>query len=393
VTAQPQHIVSRYLQQRVLLLSLVLLALLFVVTAALSRAYHAREEALARYWADRGDANLSAHTPANAFEDYRNSLSYVHENADVQLHLAEALLADGRLTEARSYLANLWDQAPGSGQVNLDLAEVSRQMGDPDRAIRYFRNAIAGSWDGDSSAQRRNARLQLYEYLMGNRRTDEAQAVIAGIAGDTPAQNGSVHEENAHLFLRAGDPVKALAEFEAALQTDPQNSQWLAEAAQVAFEDGNYSKAETYFSRAMSESPTDDLRASRELVADVLRNDPFLAGLSEEEQSRRTWRDFQIALARLRKCTRDSTNSSASEHPSPDLDALNKEAEDMQKRVNLSALATDSDLRGEAMEFVSRVEDAASETCGPATSVDQALRLLKKQQEGPRQRTTVKDLR
>jgi tetratricopeptide (TPR) repeat protein len=382
VTSEPQHIVSRYLQQRVLLLSLVLLALLFVITAALSRAYHAREESLARYWAGMGNVDLAAHKPAKAFEDYRNSLSYVHENADVQLHLAEALLADGRLTEARSYLANLWDQAPGSGQVNLDLAGVSRQMGDPDQAIQYFRNAIAGSWDGDSSAQRRNARLQLYEYLMGNRRMDEAQAVIAGIAGDTPAQDGSVHEENAHLFLRAGDPVKALAEFEAALQTDPQNSRWLAEAAQVAFEDGNYSKAETYFSRAVSEKPADDLQASRELVANVLRNDPFLAGLSEEEQSRRTWSDFQIASARLQKCTRDAANSSASQHTSPDLDALNKDAQDMQKRVNISALGTDPDLRAQAMEFVSRIEDSTSETCGPATSVDQALKLLKKQQEG-----------
>ena len=359
-----------------------LLALLFVVTAALSRAYHAREEALARYWADRGNVDSSADRPAAAFEDYHNSLFYGPENPDVQLHLAEALLADGKLTEARSYLANLWDRAPGSGQVNLDLAKVSARMGDPGQAIRYFHDAIVGSWDNDSSAQRRNARLELYEYLMSSRRTDEAQAVIAGIAADTPAQNGPVHEENAHLFLRAGDPAKALDELEAALQTDPQNGQWLSEAAQVAFEAGNYPKAETYFSRAVRENPTDELRASRELVANVLRNDPFLPGLSEDEQSRRTWSDFQIALARLKKCTRDAANSSASEHASPNLDPLNKDAQDMQKRVNLSALGKDSGLRGATMELVSRIEDAASEICGPATGVDQALKLLKKQQEG-----------
>jgi len=382
VPFEPQHIVSRYLQQRVLLLSLVLLALLFVVTAALSRAYHVREEALARYWAEKGNTDSSGHKLATAFEDYRNSLFYAPGNPDVQLHLAEALLADGRLTEARSYLANLWDRAPGSGQVNLDLAKVSIQMGDPDQAVRYFRDAIVGSWDIDSSAQRRNARLQLYEYLLSNRRMDEAQAVIAGIAADTPAQNGPVHEENAHLFLRAGDPVKALAEFEVALQSDPRNSQWLSEAAQVAFEAGNYSKAETYFSRAVRVNPTDELRASLELVANILRNDPFLAGLSEEEQSRRTWSDFQTALKRLQMCTRDGANGSASAHPSTDLDALNKDAQDLQKRVNPSALGMDSDLRDEAMQFVSRIEDVTSEICGPATGVDRALKLLKKQQEG-----------
>jgi Tfp pilus assembly protein PilF len=366
-----------------------------VATAALSRAYHAREEALARNWADAGNSDLSAHRPAKAFEDYRNSLFYAPDNPDVQLHLAEALLADGRLTEARSYLANLWDRAPGSGQVNLDLANVSREMGDPDQAVRYFRDAIAGSWDHDSSAQRRSARLQLYEYLLDTRRADEAQSVIAGIAADTPAQSGPVHEENAHLFLRAGDPAKALAELEAALESDPQNSEWLAEAAQVAFENGNYSKAETYFARAVRENPTDDLRASLELTANVLRNDPFLPGLSEDEQSRRTWSDFQTALNRLQKCTHagastasgssSDAGSSGAQHESADLDALNREAQDMQKRVTFSALSTDSDLRTETMDFVSRIEDITAQSCGPAEGVDQALKLLKKQQEGSRQ--------
>jgi hypothetical protein len=76
VTFEPQYIVSRYLQQRVLLLATILLGLLFAVTAALARSYHAREEALAGDWADRGNKDLSSGKPAKAFEDYRNSLSY-----------------------------------------------------------------------------------------------------------------------------------------------------------------------------------------------------------------------------------------------------------------------------------------------------------------------------
>ena len=35
----------------------------------------------------------------------------------------------GRLTEARSYLLNLWDRSPGSGEVNLDLAHISARTG------------------------------------------------------------------------------------------------------------------------------------------------------------------------------------------------------------------------------------------------------------------------
>ena len=145
----------------------------------------------------------------------------------MQLRLAEALLADGRFTEARSYLANLWDRTPGSGEVNLDLAHVSMQTGDVDQAIRYFRGAIFGSWEKDPALQRRKVRLELCEFLLAHRMTDDAQAEIAGLAAETPAGDGALREENGRLFLRAGEPGKALAEFEAALQIDPRQSQWL----------------------------------------------------------------------------------------------------------------------------------------------------------------------
>jgi Tfp pilus assembly protein PilF len=361
---------------------MILLALLYVVTAALARSYHVREEALARDWSERGNRHLSSGKPATALEDYRNSLSYAPDNPDVQLHLAEALLADGRLTEAKAYLSNLWDHAPGSGNVNLDLAHVSMRMGDADGATKYFRGAILGSWEGEGAFHRRQARLELSEFLLDKRRLDEAQAVISGIAIDTPAEDGSVHEENGHLFLRVGDPVKALAEFEAALQTDPHNSEWLREAAQVAFEDGNYSKAETYFSRAVHENATDDPIASLALVRDVLRNDPFLPGLSEEEQARRSWRDFQQGMERLHKCMATGANSSSPSHAANGLDGLAKDAQELQKRVNLSSLQSDPELRKEAMVFVSRIEKVTSQICGPPTGIDQALRLLENQHEG-----------
>jgi Tfp pilus assembly protein PilF len=360
---------------------MILLGLLFVVTATLARTYHAREEGLAKVWSDRGNRDLSSGKPGTALEDYRNSLSYAPDNTDVQLHLAEALLADGRLAEARSYLSNLWDHVPGSGEVNLDLARVSMRLGDADQAIQYFRGAILGSWEGDAAFHRRQARLELSEFLLDKRKLDEAQAVITGIAMDTPAANGPVHEENGHLFLRVGDPMMALAEFEAALQTDPHNIEWLKEAAQVAFEDGNYSKAEIYFSRAVQENSTDDLRSSLALVRDILRNDPFLPGLSEEEQTRRSWRDFQQGMERLHKCIAVGASNSSSSHASEDLDGLSKDAQELQKRVNLTSLGSDPELRKEAMQFVSRIEDVTSQICGPPTGIDQALRLLKKQQE------------
>jgi tetratricopeptide (TPR) repeat protein len=379
VIPEAQNIVSRYVQRRVLLLSLVLLALFSVITAALARTYHAREEGLVSEWFQAGNAHLAAGKPALAFEDFRNALSYGPDNADVQLRLAEALLADGQFTEARSYLVNLWERAPGSGEVNLDLAHVSMQAGDVDQTIRYFRGAIFGSWEKEPVFQRRKIRLELCEYLLSHRRTDEAEAEISGLAADTPADNGALREENGLLFLKVGEPGKALAEFEAALRINPRQSQWLADAGRVAFENGDYVKAETYYSKSDIENPSAEIHASLVLVRDVLGNDPYLAGLSDEEQTRRTWGDFEHGLERLHKCTETGSAGSPTTQPPSDLQSLNKEAQGLQIHVKFRSLGGNPELRNEAMQFVSRIENA--HICGPSTSLDQALTIIENRHE------------
>jgi len=376
----------------VLILSAILLALLFAITAALARSYHSREQGLAAEWLQQGNTDLRAGKPTRAFEDFRNSLLYDPENPDVQLHLAEALLADGRFTEARSYLLNLWDRAPGSGQINLDLAHASMNTGEVDQAIRYFHGAIFGSWEKDPAIQRRNVRLELCEFLLSHRMTGEAQAEIAGLAGDTPAEDGELREENGRLFSRAGDPAKALSEFEAALHGNPRQGQWLAEAGQAAFDAGDFLKAETYFSGADRQKPSDEIHVSLLLVRDVLSNDPYMPGLSDDEQASRTVRDFKRGLERLRDCTgtgtssslsgSSSSSSSSSGPPISELENLRKEAQELQKRVNLFSVGKNPEMRDEAMGILSRIEESTSSGCGPVTSIDQALKMIEKRHQG-----------
>jgi tetratricopeptide (TPR) repeat protein len=376
VTAERHNIVSRYVQRRVLFTSLLLLGLLFAITAALARTYHAREEGLVTDWLQKGNDDLAVGKPARAIEDFRNALSYGPENAELQLRLAEALLAADRYSEARSYLLNLWERAPGSGEVNLDLAHISMQTGDVDQTVRYYRAAILGSWEKGPAQQRRKVRLELCEFLLAHRMTDEVQAEIAGLAADTPAGDGILLVENARLFLRGGEPGRGLAEIEAALQTNPRQSQWLADAGQVAFEDGDYLKAEAYFSKSERENPTAEIRESLALVREVLGNDPFLAGLSDDEQVRRSWRDFDLGLDRLHRCAGSGSTGASLGQSASDLQRLNKDAQAMQKQISLRSLGRDPELRAEAMQLVSRIEGVTSPTCGPDTGLDQALRLI-----------------
>lgn len=368
------------MERRVFLFSLVLLGLVFLITAALARTYHSREGSLASEWSGRGDSDLAQGKRVEAFEDFQNSLSYDPENPGVQLRLAEALLADGRFTEAHSYLENLWERTPGSGQVNLDLAHVSVQSGDVDQAIGYFHGAIFGSWENEPGVQRRKVRLELIKFLLDHELTSEAQAEIAGLAADTPSEDGILREENGQLFLKADEPGKALAEFEAALKTNPHQSAWLADAGRVAFEDGDYLKAESYFSKSDRESPSPEVHTSLLLVRDVLGNDPYLPGLSDEEQARRTWNNLQRELERIRNCSGGASTSVLRQAP-PVLQPLAKEAQDFLRRVRVTSLENSPDLRNDAMRLVYRIEDAMSQACGRGNSLDQALSLIEKRQE------------
>ena len=95
------------------------------------------------------------------------------------------------------------------------------------------------------------------------------------------------------------------------------------------------------------------------------------------------WRDFEQGLdasPRMHRDRRKRCISGAAIVQTCNLST--KEAQDLQKRVNLFSLAKNPELRNEAMQLVSRIEDAASQICGPATGLDQALILIEKRHEG-----------
>jgi tetratricopeptide (TPR) repeat protein len=379
VVPEPLNIARRHVQARVLLLSFLLLALLFVITAALARAYHAREEGLAAEWSEKGKSDLAMGSPREAFEDFRNALSYGPGNRFVELRLAEALLADERYTEARSYLLALWESAPGSGEVSLDLAHDSLHLGNVNEAIHYFRDAILGSWEQEPALNRRNVRIELCELLLSQGRTSDAQAEIAGLAAETPPGNAPQREEAGRFFLRAGEPDRALDEFEAALRVDSGQSKWLAEAGQAAFQAGDYSRAERYFSRADRQDPSLEVHQSLELVRDVLANDPFYLGLSEEESARRIARDLDQSLARLRTCMASAASSAPSLSA---LQGLAKDAQDFQKRVSRRSLERNPREQADAIQLIFKIVDGTSKGCGPSMGLDRALELIEKHNQG-----------
>ena len=377
----PTNIALRYTQRRVLLLSLFPLGLLFVITVTLARTYHVREAELARQWLQQGNADMAAAQPAKALEDFRNALSYDPVNNLIQLRLAEALLADGRLPEANSYLLNLWDRTPGSGEINLDLAHVAARTGDEDQAIRYFREAIFGSWETAPAQQREKTRLELCNFLLDHNRLDDARRELAGLAAEIPPEEGALHDLTGRLFLKAGDSARAFTEFEAALRSNPNQSQWLDDAGGAAYDLGDYQKAETYLAQANRENHSVPTQQMLETVRALLRADPYLSGLSDEEQMRRSWLAFEQGLVRLRTCTESVGKQPTTDSPS-ELQVLAKNAEDLKGRVNLQSLSKQPEMRNDAMRLVFRIEAETSSVCGAPSGADQALLRIGKKHEG-----------
>jgi tetratricopeptide (TPR) repeat protein len=381
VISGPSNIALRYLQRHVLLLSLIPLGLLFTLTATLAREYHVREARLVREWFRKGNEDFAAGQARKALEDFRNALSYDPENRLVQMRLAEALLADGQFSEARTYFMTLWDRSPGSGEVNLDLARVSMQAGDSAGAVRYFQAAIYGSWEKNPAAQRRNVRLELCDFLLAHGRMSDAQAQLMALAADITPEDALLHEKTGQMFLRAGEPRKGLEEFEAALRSDSKQTRLMENAGEAAFAAGDYSKAEKYLARADRENPSDAVAEMLATARDVISGDPFQAALSDEVQASRSWRAFQRGIERLQQCAGPIATAASVGQPPSDIQSLIPDSLVMKNRIHMVSLIKHPELRKEAMQFVFRIEETTAKSCGTPAGRDQALILIGKSHE------------
>src|SRR5688500_17244344 len=121
---------SRWTRGRHVLLWLALaLAPAFSVTAFVTAAHREHQRTLAREWDARGQRALENRQPALAVDAFRNALRFSRDDRDLRLRLAESLAASGRPAEARAYLLGLWQDQPGSGRVNLQLARLAALEG------------------------------------------------------------------------------------------------------------------------------------------------------------------------------------------------------------------------------------------------------------------------
>lgn len=370
-----------YRTETILVLGLIVLAVLFVVTGFAAQKYHAKERALGEEWCALGLADLNANQAEKAIVEFRTALLYDRDNAACELNLAKGLLAANHVEEARAHLTRLWEHQPEDGEVNLELGRLAARNHDVGQALRYFHNSIYGNWQQeDALDQRRKARLELYQFLLSQGASNQAQAELMALAAELPP-DPQLHVQVGRMFLQAGEYDPALKQFRQALQLDRTNPDALSGAGEIEFQTGNYREAQSFLERAARRNPH-NTEVARTLATTemVLSIDPFEPGLSSDERIARIMREFQQAVHRLEECAQSKGEALEISPPQTPAQTLYDEAMKMKPRIQARVLNREPETVTAALMIVKRIEDFATSTCGEPKGLDEAILLAQRQQ-------------
>ncbi len=239
--------------------------------------FRENQNALAAEYYHAGLHAMEAKQATAAVDDFETALVYSHDNFQYRLKLTDALLASGATGEALAQLHAFWDQRPGDAEVNLKLARLEAKRGQVDDAMRYYQNAIEGAWPErtDPVPQRIAARFEAAEYLVQQGRQEQAEAALLAMAAVLPSSSPE-QGQLAELFLRNGDPGRALSAYQAQLNQNKNDNAAILGAAKASFAAGSYATALPLPCRVKTE--TAESRALREQLERMEALDPFAPG-------------------------------------------------------------------------------------------------------------------
>jgi len=354
-------------------------AVLFTLVLFLSKSYQRHQDAVARRLFGRGIAALQSQQFESASNYLRAALDYSRGNYQYTLSLAQALLAQKRTDEAYPYLLSLWERQPEDGTVNLELARVFAGEGNVDQALRYYHNAVYAAWSADPDSHRREARLELIGFELNHQATAQAESEIVAFATNLP-EDSFLHFVAASLFMQVQDYQRDLKQYEYVLSRNHQDAKAFDGAGRAAFKLGLYQTASRDLRAAATLGEQDSVSAQMlRTITTVVQLDPFVAGLTYSERSRRVLEAFEQAGERIKTCPPASEPSAGA---APDqLQELQGRWTELKPELTLAALQRDPQLHDEAMELVFGIEQQAGNLCAAPNDKDQALLLIAQERE------------
>jgi tetratricopeptide (TPR) repeat protein len=363
-------LVHRQLLQLSLLLSVAVAT--FFVTKAVADSNRATALRDAAEWHRRGQEAAAAGNAGQAIDALRRAVVRDRGNRQYALDLARARALAGDDEGARRALLAQRESSPEDPQINLDLARIAAARGDVDEALRFYRHALYAPWASDLADARRGVRIELVRYLLTQNQTDRGLAELVALSADA-SEKAADRIQLGRLFAQAGDPARALAQFEQALRADEDDGDALAGAGEAAFALGQYRAARDYLRRVPD--PPAPIAELRDVADLVLSRDPLAPRLGSLERRRRLLANLAAARQRLDVCVSSRVTGEASAGARDLQAAAAAFAAQLDK-----ARALEQDTLEAGVEMIGRVEGYAVDSCGPPTALDRALLLV----SGPR---------
>lgn len=278
--------------------------LLFSFTTLLNSAYRATRRSRAEERYQHGMTLFAGGQYADAAEDFRAALTYEHTGQRYTLALARSLMEMGDWTEAASYLAELSEDDPTNGSVNLMLARIAvRDRHDPE-AITYYQRAIYGYWSDHPDENRIAARFELVGLLDRTRQGSQALAELLQLAGEVPAKDETDGQRVAALLLSHGASQQAADLYHSMLATDPNNGALRVGLGDARFALGDYAGARNAYRAARRDGVNNPSVQQRlETSESVLELDPFMPRLGAQARLARERELLRRVAQSALRCT------------------------------------------------------------------------------------------
>jgi tetratricopeptide (TPR) repeat protein len=297
----PTATVSEFIATFAVILAAIVGLLLF--DTALARVDVAERKAYAGREFATGQQLIAQGKVEAAIEHLRTASTLDGENSTYGVALAQAILADGRPTEADQMLLPLLERNETDGATNLAMARVLAKEGKLDKAKSYYHRAIYGLWPGSADKSRTAARFELIDLLARANAKQELLSELLPIQDDT-TNDLAQRKRIAHLFVVAGSPARAVVIFREILHRDSKDADAFVGLAEAALSLGDFATARTDLLAAQKLMPEDSssLKGRIALTDSVISLDPTQSGLTLPEQVRRSRNLVQTTLASVRKC-------------------------------------------------------------------------------------------
>lgn len=359
----------------------------FAAVGHLVTRYNANQQARGRRLYAKGLADLNSGSPNQALAELRAALIADRGNPQYQLTLGRALRDTGRFDEAQSYLQSLWEHDPEDGMINLALGRLAARRESINGALRYYHNAMYGIWPADAQANRRNAQIELIEFLFQKSALAQARSELVALAGSLP-EDPALHLRTAELMVQAQDYSDALAEYERVLHVESGNSAALAGAGETAYKAGLYRTAQHYLQAAANANLSDNhLRDLLVSSNEILQTNPFARRISDAERNRRLAAAFDEAGQRLTSCAQQKgialagvkpAASRSSPLPSAGSPLIALQARWLAAKPKIRRLryASENTLPDVIMDIVFSIEQQTAQDCGEPQGANHALLMI-----------------